>query len=389
MFSAVTKQGERVILHPASHTGISGSPPYHCPVCNEEVVLKKGKVRRWHFAHRHHSLCRAAPESEEHLEGKAVLYEWLERQNVSPRLEVFLPDLGRQADILFTWNGGTYAVEYQCASIPPEEAVQRTNDYLSHHIQPLWIYSSDRLRFDRSQRYSIHAFEWTGLREEQAGTRCSALTYLSPAGGRFSFLYPRASLSSAITYADLYTVELSSMSVSGLIQLPSVVQGERTWMQTWLNTKKQWRYSRSRWHLYPDSRYVRVLFADRRSDIPYFPAEAGWPVEGMTHFNTPPHHWQSAVLLSFLDPLPLYTSFSLQTAAAEFCPVAEDILRLKQSPLVNHPVDKALEQYFRLLEKTPLLQKNGDGWKKVNGVYLPASIDEGYKMDKQYFSLLF
>ncbi|SFP79940.1 competence protein CoiA [Salibacterium halotolerans] len=388
MFSAKTKHGTHLTLYPFHDSGVIAPPPYYCSTCGEEVVLKKGKIRRWHFAHRHSSLCRGAPESEEHLEGKAVLLDWLENLGAVPRLEVFLPSLGRRADVLFTWRRETYALEYQCSSITPEEALQRTHDYLSCGITPIWIYSSGLLRSTSVQTYSIHTFEWTGLRADSSGCG-TAITYFSPEKHRFYFLYPRASLSSQVTFGDLYTVELSEMSPAGLVHLPPVIPGEKTWMRMWLRTKKQWRYSRSRWQLHSDTRYVRVLFAQRRSDIPYFPSEAGWPVDGMTCFNTLPHHWQSMVLLSFLDPLPVNTSFSLQTAVETFRPAAEDILRLKPFPLVPNSIEHALEQYFVLLEKTGIIQKSGDGWKKERDVYLPGSIDEGYKMDQYYFARLF
>ncbi|MGY4689536.1 competence protein CoiA [Salibacterium sp. K-3] len=388
MYSAVTKQGIQIMLHPGSCTPVSASPPYYCPVCSEEVILKQGMVRRRHFAHHRFSSCQSAAESEEHLEGKAVLYQWLERGGAAPELEVSLPMLQRRADLLFTWKGRTYALEFQCASITTAEALKRTQDYLSHGITPIWIYSSSRLRFHGSSGYSIHDFEWTGLREDAAGLR-TALTYFSPKNQCIYFLYPRAASSMVVTYADIYSAGLTSLAVSSLVHLPNVEAGKRTWLGAWLRKKKGWRYSRSRWQQHSDSRYVRTLFASRRSDIPFFPAEAGWPVEGSAFIDTLPHYWQSIVLLSFLDVLPLYDSFSFQTAVEQFHIAADDVLRVKQSPLVKNQLETALNQYFMLLTRTSLLQKKGSGWQKINHVYLPRSIDEGYYMDKHYHNRIF
>ncbi|MFZ4450427.1 competence protein CoiA [Salibacterium aidingense] len=388
MFTAITKNGRRVILEPFLTGSLSLPPPYYCPVCREEVILKKGTRRRWHFAHRSFSNCALEPESEDHLNGKAALYHWLTSQGLTPFLEVFLPSIQRQADILFTFQNRTYAIEYQCAAISVEDVVQRSQDYLSQQIDPLWIYSSSRLRPAGSSTYSIHSFEWSGLREAAFAQR-PALVYFAPRDRRFYFLFPNAALSPIAAFADLYTLPLSSLKVSQLTELPLTKEGKQIWRRQWLRHKKKWRYQRNHWQTRQDSRYARQIFAAHCSDIPYFPWEAGWPVGGMYYLNTEPHLWQSLFLLKLQSSFPLYRQFSTQAAGDVFSPVVTEHLSTKTFPLIKAPLQKAIRSYLYLLEKMGIVYRTGTGWKRVTDIRMPASLDEGYSMDKKWHQRIF
>jgi hypothetical protein len=48
-----------------------------CPACNQPVRPRAGRVRRWHFAHKHLQNCPLSKESPLTLACRAVLYEWL------------------------------------------------------------------------------------------------------------------------------------------------------------------------------------------------------------------------------------------------------------------------------------------------------------------------
>jgi len=64
--------------------------PYHCPQCEEELILKQGRVTLAHFAHFPRSDCTYAsePESAEHLSAKLEIYEALKAQPGVSKLEV-------------------------------------------------------------------------------------------------------------------------------------------------------------------------------------------------------------------------------------------------------------------------------------------------------------
>ncbi|RSL31041.1 hypothetical protein D7Z54_23130 [Salibacterium salarium] len=389
MFVALTQNQQRLSLV-IPDPSVNPSPPYYCPVCRQEVMMKQGTKRRWHFAHLQSNLCTdtSEPETEEHLTGKAELYKWLLSKGVVPMIERFLPSIQRRADLFFTYQGQDYAIEFQCASISTEETITRTQDYLSENIIPLWIYSSNRIRSSAPSRFSIHAFEWSGLRERYTdGHR--AITYFSPSTSTFFFLFPRAVFTSTITFADLYALQTADTSMSMLLQLPATKAGRIIWQNQWLHKKKQWRYERNDWRSQTDRYYTRHLFASYQSDIPFFPGEAGWPVRGMEYFETPPHLWQSALLLDVLATLPLYHSFSFQTVVEVFSFVITSHLKTRSLPFITTPLETITAGYFNALQKMGSIRQTKTGWMRIKPIHLPRSLDEGFHMDKKWHQSIF
>ncbi|RSL31230.1 hypothetical protein D7Z54_22250 [Salibacterium salarium] len=392
MFVALTKTNERISLVHSSNV-VRDNPPYYCPVCQQEVVMKKGTKRRWHFAHRQSYECSVAsaePETEEHLAGKAELYKWLCSNGISPTIELFLPAIQRRADLFFTYRNQKYAIEFQCASISEKEALERTKDYLSEYIIPLWIFSSQRIRSLQPEpsRFSIHSFEWIGLRERHHDHQ-RALTYFSPSSSTFYFLFPQAVLTSTTTFADLYSLAAVNTGLSLIIRLPATINGSRDWRKSWLYKKKQWRYKRNDWRNHKDKYYARRLFASLRSDIPYFPGEAGWPVNGMEYVETSTHLWQSVFLLQLLTTIPLYHSFSWRTVVEAFSPIMSSQFTTRSLPLITNPLENSILGYLELLQKMKILHQTTTGWIRTEQIYLPRSLDEGFEMDKKRYRSIF
>lgn len=49
-----------------------------CPICKEPIICKFGPVMIHHFAHKHYSNCPGNHESEEHMLGKKMLYDFMQ-----------------------------------------------------------------------------------------------------------------------------------------------------------------------------------------------------------------------------------------------------------------------------------------------------------------------
>ncbi|MFB4165711.1 competence protein CoiA [Alteribacillus sp. JSM 102045] len=393
MFTAITKSGQIISLLSRPHDPflVDDKSPFFCPACSERVVLKKGTIRRWHFAHQNKTNCfsQSEPETEEHLHGKSVLYEWLTTKGFSPILEAFLPSINRKADLLFTWKTQTFALEFQCSSISTEEALQRSSDYLSIEVMPIWIYSLQRLRQKGKGRFSVQSFEWTGLRERNIDSR-HALIYLCPAAASFYYLFPRAMPSASFLYADVYSLPVFDSPVEHIVNLPPTVNGPVVWNSDWLHQKKTWRFSSSQWRGKPDKTYIRQVFAGYRSDLPFFPAEAGWPILSMEIFRTPPYIWQSWLLLCFLPKLPLYQRFSLRMVIEALEPLLYDnTFMIRDLPFLSSPIEKAVYFYLELLKHIGILTNTGSGWKKINNIILPLSLEDAFHMDKKWSSNIF
>lgn len=68
---------------------------YYCRSCRKRVVLKKGKKKCAHFAHRKTENCSvfSEGESEEHLQLKECFMDWLGQSAEPVFLEAYLPRL--------------------------------------------------------------------------------------------------------------------------------------------------------------------------------------------------------------------------------------------------------------------------------------------------------
>lgn len=120
---------------------LSKEESYQCPSCKSRVHLKVGAVMRPHFAHYQNSSCDvfSEGETEEHIQGKMQLKEWLETQNIPVELEAYLPELKQRPDLLVTLNNQKIALEFQCSGISIEKVAERTKGYLNHGYCVIWI----------------------------------------------------------------------------------------------------------------------------------------------------------------------------------------------------------------------------------------------------------
>src|SRR5699024_3163532 len=79
---------------------------YSCPGCKAPVFLKKGKIKQAHFSHYAQSNCQmfSEGETEEHVLGKQLLFNWLIQQGYPCQLEAYLPELKQRPDLLIWLN---------------------------------------------------------------------------------------------------------------------------------------------------------------------------------------------------------------------------------------------------------------------------------------------
>ncbi|MGB7367105.1 competence protein CoiA [Carnobacterium jeotgali] len=115
---------------------------YFCPNCKELVFLKKGLIKQAHFTHFQKSDCAvfSEGETEEHVSGKAMLYQWFIHQNIPCQLEAYLPNLKQRPDLLIWLDEQTpVAIEFQCSSLSAQRMIERTNGYIENGYKVYWI----------------------------------------------------------------------------------------------------------------------------------------------------------------------------------------------------------------------------------------------------------
>ena len=133
---------------------LSDSRAIFCPFCNSLVTLHAGRVRAHHFAHLPGAVCRVPnpePETEEHLNGKLFLAEYIRAKVPMGRVtvEAWFPETKQRADILLeTDEPGRErtVIEFQCANLRADEWRRRRNLYREAGIKDLWFLGGSRFR---------------------------------------------------------------------------------------------------------------------------------------------------------------------------------------------------------------------------------------------------
>ncbi|MCM3743815.1 competence protein CoiA [Sporosarcina luteola] len=115
---------------------------FYCPQCKGPVQLKVGDIVIPHFAHRKDSACSASfseGESQQHLNGKQLLYQSLVNGKQEVELEPMLNRISQRPDLLVKTGDKNYPIEFQCSTIPISLLEERTDGYFRAGMEPIWI----------------------------------------------------------------------------------------------------------------------------------------------------------------------------------------------------------------------------------------------------------
>lgn len=116
---------------------------YVCPRCKGPVILKRGRIKIAHFAHKPPTDCTwARGETLAHLESKKLFRDSFVRRGLRAEVEFIVPSLpsDRRADVM-VWSpsGQKAAIELQHTSIQPEAIEKRAFSYAREGIAQAWI----------------------------------------------------------------------------------------------------------------------------------------------------------------------------------------------------------------------------------------------------------
>lgn len=114
-----------------------------CPVCNKPYEYCHGRIKIPYFRHKDKSECLdkySEPETQEHLQGKTDIYNWLKTVNGinDLTLEGWIPATKQRPDLYFKYHDKEYVVEYQCSPIS-SEYIERHTLYQAAGINDIWI----------------------------------------------------------------------------------------------------------------------------------------------------------------------------------------------------------------------------------------------------------
>lgn len=119
-----------------------------CPVCVKPYEYCHGKVKTPYFRHMDKNECEdrfSESETEEHLNGKRDLFEWIKKQEgvTNAVLEGWIPETKQRPDIMFEYGDKKYVIEYQCSPIATEY-IERHDLYRAVGIIDIWICGTEK-----------------------------------------------------------------------------------------------------------------------------------------------------------------------------------------------------------------------------------------------------
>jgi competence protein CoiA len=115
---------------------------FYCPQCKSPVQLRVGELVIPHFAHRKDAACITSfseGESQQHLNGKRLLYQFLTEGGKEVELEPLLNKISQRPDLLVKIGKTKFPIEFQCSTIPITHLEERTDGYRRAGMEPVWI----------------------------------------------------------------------------------------------------------------------------------------------------------------------------------------------------------------------------------------------------------
>lgn len=118
-----------------------------CPDCEKPVRFRSGTMRP-HFYHARNECVNiySEPESETHLKGKTLIYDWLKSlyPSANVQLEWKVDETNQRSDVMIIHeNGEKWAFEFQCSPISESVWNERHQLYNKAGVRDFWIISSD------------------------------------------------------------------------------------------------------------------------------------------------------------------------------------------------------------------------------------------------------
>jgi len=146
MIYALNDQNEKINASKAEKGKSYYCPNLECP--NRELIIKKGKIRIPHFAHRSLRDCSSEPESEEHILCKTYFQTLL---NLDKQFVEYYGIEGVRPDVLYD----QFALEIQCSPITVNEVSRRNNIYEKNGLRAIWIFLEDEFIIKKENFYRI------------------------------------------------------------------------------------------------------------------------------------------------------------------------------------------------------------------------------------------
>ncbi|MBT2678227.1 competence protein CoiA [Bacillus sp. ISL-35] len=357
---------------------------FYCPDCGEEVIMKLGSKKIWHFSHTASGSCQYEydRESEYHLSGKLKLYNWLKKQGIYAELEKFDQQMRQKPDIAFDWNGQKYAIEFQCSIIHADIFEKRTKTYLEHDVIPIWIAAENLIKRKSHMVVSMNHFLYLFLRRPHNDWNFPAFC---PISGQLINLHGSIPISTRKAIAILEVKNLSQTSIEDLLNPKARHQPFiKIWQTENQKLKSRYLMNPGAWQ----NRFLKELYRNRLSLLT-LPPVLGLPVHFSPYIETPSFIWQTYLYLDVFRQHKIGEFIhypQIQDAFAKR--VKKGDIRLRVLPAAGErDAWYALAEYVFLLTKVGYLEKINSGMVKVQKeIEIPSSIDRQLEAEAKFFA---
>ncbi|WAA08653.1 competence protein CoiA [Fervidibacillus albus] len=356
MFVAINRSGALCSIFQRSKTYIERlkkEGPFYCPSCKQEVILKVGTRKLPHFAHKKICPVKGEGESQEHMTGKIVIFQWLKKSGFTPEIEKYLPEMNQRPDLYFQWNGKKIAVEFQCSVIPFALVKKRTDQYEKYGFTPIWIVHEKLIR--KTYQDLIHFTDFSALFIQNFRYQSFLLSFDPKLRMFFRYTHflpiskQRAWVDEKVFSSQDHWLQVFEK------QIPSFA-----FYDFWPDKMERWMMTRS---LQPRARGDQFLLYFYRHHLhpTRFPPEVGLPLPHMYTIATPPFEWQAYLWHRFLFEKKIGDSFTVRDVYAFVLKEMKGVIQWRNLALFKEfdPMTP-IWNYFRFFMEIGLLTKEGD-----------------------------
>jgi competence protein CoiA len=361
LLTAKTKSGSKICLgnnlRKDTLLDLRRTEEFICPVCGEEVILKLGDQRVYHFAHKSGKVCsdEFEGESDYHLEGKLQLYQWLTRQKINAELEYYDQEIRQRPDIMFYYNGQKFALEYQCSPITEQVFVKRTTTYLAAGYIPIWILGGNQLQVKGINTLILSNFHYLFIRQSLDG--CLYIPAYCSKRHAFQLVESIHAYSVKNAITQNLSGPLNQFRITELLEPP---QAGAINIDKWTREIEHYHWNWSM-HPGPQNRHFLQEIYNHHLNPFLLPPEIGLPCQHSIAIQTPPMIWQTYFWIDILlakNPGAVFSQFEAEAKFQRRIKRREIVTRKLPLLANNNPV-MAVYDYLNLLEKLGIVVSTG------------------------------
>ncbi|MGG0719076.1 competence protein CoiA family protein [Robertmurraya massiliosenegalensis] len=355
---------------------------FYCRTCDEEVILRLGEKRIYHFAHLKDSSCTEEyeRESDYHMAGKLKLYEWIMKQGLSVELERYFPEIKQRADIAFEYEKQQYCIEFQCSTISDEVFRKRTKGYQKIAIEPIWILGGKNIQRKHRDKVSLTAFHYLFLNENSR--KQSYLPAYCPQSNQYIQLDNLYNLSMRKAFCHFSINPLQKMNISDLLK-PTIPKF--TPIHDW--TIELYRFKLTLLGNSPNSHFLTELYSNSINPY-YLPPYVGIPLIGSCAIETPPFIWQTYIFIKHLHGQERGTQIYFHDIYTTILKrLREGHIKARSLPAISrNMLPFAIEEYLEQLSMNGVLKKVKNHHYKIDkSMKIANNMEEWVQEEKKFY----